>query len=162
MFYDKILRKWIESDNVEDLLNKFLPKFVYCSLRLDNINTTFENIKINKVDKAVKSYMDFCSSVLKLDSNIEVNANDALQSVSRFYCSSYYFLGGRISRMLVNHALIANNLPPIIFFYNDKEEHDLSLHNIEKMVGFLDKQAYKTWVKDYNMKSKTLNYFLDK
>lgn len=69
--------------------------------------------------------------------------------------------------MLINYFLVANNLPPIIIFYLDKEEYYLALdffknkQKIDKMMTFLDNEAYKTWVKDYNVKFKRLKYFFD-
>ena len=72
-----------------------------------------------------------------------------------------------MGRILINYLLIGNNLPPIIIFYNDCEEYHLALEyfnskqEIDKMVKFLDEQAYKTWIKDYNVKLKTLKDFSD-
>lgn len=104
--------------------------------------------------------------------DININENNALQSIGHFLCSfikvSPFAAGnGVIGRMLINYLLIGNNLPPIIFFYIDKEEYYSALdsfkstNDINKMVSFLDDQSYKTWIKDYNIKSKSLKDFLE-
>lgn len=73
---------------------------------------------------------------------------------------------GRVGRMLLNYLLIGSGLPPIVLFENDREEYYLALEyfndcqEIDKMVDFLDRQAYKTWVKDYNVKHKNLKDYL--
>jgi Fic family protein len=101
--------------------------------------------------------------------NMEIDDCNALEVVSYFYCC-FQAIGsydGRVGRMLLNYLLVVNNLPPIILFYYDTEEYYLALEyfnetqEIDKMVKFLDDQAYKTWVKDYNLKLKSLKDFLD-
>lgn len=67
----------------------------------------------------------------------------------------------------MNYLLIGNNFPPIVLFGNDREQYYLALEyfnetqEISKMVNFLEDQAYKTWIKDYNVKLKNLKDFLD-
>lgn len=69
--------------------------------------------------------------------------------------------------MLINYLFIGNNLPPIVIFYNDIEDYYLALEyfkqtqEISPMVKFLEEQEYKTWLKNYNLKLKSLKEFLD-
>ncbi|MBU3104377.1 hypothetical protein [Clostridium gasigenes] len=68
---------------------------------------------------------------------------------------------------MLNYILIGNKLPPIVLFYNDREQDYLALEyfnetqEISKMFILLEDQAYKTWLKDYNFKLKNLKEFLD-
>lgn len=61
---------------------------------------------------------------------------------------------GRVGRILLNYLLVTNNLLPIVIFYDDREQYYLALEyfnetqEIDRMVGFLDEQAYKTWIKN--------------
>ena len=111
-------------------------------------------------------------SLIEEVNEIEINENNVLKVVSYFHCwfeTIHPFAdgNGRIGRMLLNYMLIGNNLPPIVLFEEDREEYYLALEyfnskqEIDKMVNFLDDQAYKTWVKDYNVKIKSLKDFLD-
>ncbi|AGK95975.1 Fic family protein [Clostridium pasteurianum] len=111
-------------------------------------------------------------SLIEEINDIQINENNALKVVSYFHCwfeTIHPFAdgNGRVGRMLLNYLLIGNNLPPIVLFENDREEYYLALEyfnetqEINKMVDFLDSQAYKTWVKDYNLKVKNLKDFLD-
>lgn len=104
--------------------------------------------------------------------DVGFNENNALKVVSYFHCwfeSIHPFAdgNGRVGRMLLNYLLIGNNLPPIVLFENDREEYYLALEyfnetqEIDKMVKFLNSQAYKTWAKDYNVKVKSLKNFLE-
>lgn len=103
---------------------------------------------------------------------VQINENNALKVVSYFHCwfeSIHPFAdgNGRVGRMLINYLLLGNGLPPIALFEGDREEYYLALEyfnetqEIGKMVNFLDNQAYKTWTKDYNKKTKSLKNFLD-
>ncbi|MCB2299867.1 Fic family protein [Clostridium tagluense] len=112
------------------------------------------------------------SSLLDEINSIIINRNNALKVVSNFYCyfhTLHPFADGNglLGRLLINYMLIGNNLPPIILFYNDKEQYYLALEyfnktkKIDKMFEFIEDQAYKTWIKDYNLKIKSLKEFLD-
>ncbi|NMF06874.1 hypothetical protein ACUH7Y_00865 [Clostridium beijerinckii] len=169
MFYKDAIKVWREG-NKEELINKFLPKFIYTSLKLEGINITYSDVEDvfagDKADKEIEDYMDFCEGALKQDRAIEIKEDSALIRVSNFYCNFHNILDGKVSRALFNYILISNDLPPIIIFSNDKEEHDLSLEyfhktkDISKMLNFLEKQAFKTWIKDYNVKIRSLkDYF---
>lgn len=103
--------------------------------------------------------------------HIQINEDNALEIVAHFDCcfqNIHPFVdgNGRVGRMLINYLLLANNLPPIVIFYNNIEEYYLALEyfdetqDISQMVKFLDDQAYKTWSKDYNLKLKNLKEFL--
>ncbi|AJA47168.1 hypothetical protein CPAST_c10680 [Clostridium pasteurianum DSM 525 = ATCC 6013] len=111
-------------------------------------------------------------SLIQEINDIQINDNNVLKVVSYFHCwfeTIHPFAdgNGRVGRMLLNYLLIGNNLPPIVLFENDREEYYLALEyfnetqEINKMVDFLDSQAYKTWIKDYNLKVKNLKDFLD-
>ncbi len=111
-------------------------------------------------------------SLIQEINNVEITETNALKVVSYFHCwfeAIHPFAdgNGRIGRVLINYLLIANNLPPIVLFENDCEEYYLALEyfnskqEINKMVKFLNEQAYKTWVKNYNVKLKSLKDFLD-
>lgn len=111
-------------------------------------------------------------SLIEEINDVQINDNNALKIVSYFHCwfeTIHPFAdgNGRVGRMLLNYLLIGNNLPPIVLFENDREEYYLALEyfnetqEINKMVDFLDSEAYKTWVKDYNLKIKNLKDFLD-
>ncbi|MBZ9621404.1 Fic family protein [Clostridium sp. FP2] len=111
------------------------------------------------------------NSLIEEMNNVQVKGDNALKVMSYFLCyfeSIHPFTdNGKVGRMLLNYLLIANNLPPIVIFYNDKKEYYLALEQfnetqqIDKMIRFLEDQAYKTWIKDYNFKLKGLKYFLD-
>lgn len=131
-----------------------------CSLALHVTNTYSSDIEEN---------LNLLVSELN---NTEINSDNALKVVSYFLCSfekiSPFASGnGTTSRMLTNYILIGNNLPPIIFFYSDKEEYYSSLdyfnstRRLDQMISFLNDQSYKTWIKNYNVKLKSLKYFLD-
>jgi len=103
---------------------------------------------------------------------VEITPKNALKIVSFFHCwcmSIHPFAdgNGRVGRILLNYLLMGNNLPPIIVFEADKREYYLALEDfnetqeISEMVKFLEGQAYKTWIKDYNVKLKNLKEFLD-
>ncbi|ERI95260.1 hypothetical protein HMPREF1982_00401 [Clostridiales bacterium oral taxon 876 str. F0540] len=164
MFYTEALKLWSRG-NTEELLDKFLRKFVYSSLRLDGVNITYTEVEAvfagDNTNKLTEDYIGFCRNVLKQGEAVKLNEDNALKVAGEFYCNMYSILGGRIARMLVNYVLIANNLPPIIFWYTDEEEHDRALQDTKEMIKFLDNQAYKTWIKDYNLKLKSLKEFLD-
>lgn len=112
-------------------------------------------------------------SLIKEINDVEINEDNALKVISYFYCCwlrkihPFVFGDGRLGRVLFNYLLIVNNLPPIVIFYNNKEEHDLALeyfdqtNKLSQMVEFLEYQSYKTWEKDYNVKLKCLKDFLD-
>lgn len=172
MVYKESIKVWREG-NTDKLLNKFIYKFVYSSLKMEGANIIFKDVEAvfagEKTANNCNSYIDFCRSILKLNGinkDIEINEDNALQIISNYYCNSYFVLGGPIARMLFNYILISNNLPPIIIFYHDKQEHDLSIEHfregkdISKMIEFLGNQAYKTWIKDYNVKIKSLKDYL--
>lgn len=97
---------------------------------------------------------------------VEINDNNALTIVSYFHCwfeTIHPFAdgNGRVGRMLINYILLGNNIPPIVLFENEKEKYYLALEyfnetqEIDKMVNFLEDQAYKTWfrkeLKDKNI-----------
>ncbi|WP_368491071.1 Fic family protein [Clostridium sp. BJN0013] len=111
-------------------------------------------------------------SLFKEINEVKINDNNVLTVISYFHCwfeSIHPFAdgNGRTGRMLVNYLLIGNNFPPIVLFENDREQYYLALEyfnetqEISKMVSFLEDQAYKTWIKDYNIKLKNLKDFLD-
>lgn len=112
-------------------------------------------------------------SLIKEINDVEISKDNALKVISYFYCCwlrkihPFVCGNGRLGRVLFNYLLIGNNLPPIVIFYNNKEEHDLALeyfnqtNKLSKMVEFLEYQSYKTWEKDYNVKLKCLKDFLD-
>lgn len=102
---------------------------------------------------------------------LEINEHNALSIVGYLCCKFEYMLSfdydkGAIIRMLANYLLISNNLPPIIFWENDIEvyiealKYFSSTNDIIKMISFLEDEAYKTWIKDYNIKIKKLKDFL--
>jgi len=104
--------------------------------------------------------------------DVKITPKNALKVVSFFHCrfeSIHPFAdgNGRVGRNLLNYILMSNNLPPIIIFEADKRKYYLALEDfnetqeISKMVEFLEEQAYKTWLKDYNLKLKNLKEFLD-
>ncbi|MDR3598714.1 hypothetical protein [Clostridium sp.] len=166
MFYSDAIKVWREG-NREDLINKFLPKFIYTSLKLEGANITYSDVEDvfagDKTDKEIEDYMEFCKGVLKQHGAIEIKEDSALIVVSNFYCSFHNVLGGEVARILVNYILISNDLPPIIIFYNDKEKHDLLMEHfnnktqdISCMLNFLENQAFRTWIKDYNVKIRSL------
>jgi len=112
------------------------------------------------------------NSLINEINDVKINDDNALKIVSYFHCwfeSIHPFAdgNGRVGRMLLNYILIGNNLPPIVLFESDREVYYLALEyfnqtqEINKMVDFLEDQAYKTWIKDYNLKLKSLKEFLD-
>lgn len=165
MFYNDAIKVWREG-NREELINKFLPKFIYTSLKLEGANITYTDVedifKGEGIDKEIEEYMEFCKVILKQDRAVRIKEDSALIVVSNFYCNSYDVLGGKIARILVNYILVSNDLPPIVIFYNDREKHDLLIKHFYKtqdvsyMLYFLENQAFKTWTKDYNVKTRSL------
>lgn len=112
------------------------------------------------------------NSLIEEINEVTINENNALKIVSYVHCwfeTIHPFAdgNGRVGRMLINYLLIGNNIPPIIIFYDDREEYYSALENfnmkqeIGRMVDFLGDQSYKTWVKNYNVKVKSLKDFLD-
>ncbi|NNU78166.1 Fic family protein [Clostridium estertheticum] len=111
------------------------------------------------------------SSLLDEINSIVINEDNALEVVSNLYC---YFVqihpfadgNGLLGRLLINYILLGNNLTPVIIFYNNTDEYYLALdyfnktRKIDKMIEFLEDEAYKTWIKDYNLKIKSLKEFL--
>lgn len=104
--------------------------------------------------------------------HIQVNEDNALEIVAHFDCCFHNIHpfsdgNGRVGRMLINYLLVANNLPTIVIFSNDVEEHYLALEyfdetqDVSQMVKFLEDQAYRTWIKNYNFKLKSLKEFLE-
>lgn len=86
---------------------------------------------------------------------LEINEHNALSAISYLCCKfqaivPYGYDNGVVIRVLVNYLLIANNLPPIVFWENDIEEYYKALeyfnstNQISKMISFLEDQAYKT------------------
>lgn len=112
------------------------------------------------------------TSLIDEINEVEITEKNALTVVSYFHCwfeSIHPFAdgNGRVGRMLVNYLLIGNNLPPIILYQLDRTEYYQALEvfndtqEIDLMVDFLDKQAYKTWEKNYNKRFKCLlDYFV--
>jgi len=118
-----------------------------------------------EVEENLKSLVDEINEV-------EVNENNVLKILSYVHCWFEHIHpfadgNGRVGRMLLNYLLIGNNFPPIIIFESDRTEYYWALENfnekqeIDKMVSFLEDQAFKTWLKDYNLKVKGLKEFLD-
>ncbi|WPC42377.1 Fic family protein [Clostridium sp. JS66] len=104
----------------------------------------------DEVQENLQSLIDEVNEVQITDKNV-------LKVVSYFHCwfeTIHPFAdgNGRVGRMLINYLIIGNNLPPIIISKNDSEEYYLALEyfnlnqEIDKMVKFLDEQAYKTWI----------------
>jgi len=102
--------------------------------------------------------------------NIQINEDNAIRTVSYFQCffhriHPFYIGNRRIAMMILNYLLIKNDLPPIIVFYYDRKEYYQALDHfsktqeISRMVEFLENQAYKTWLKNYNLKLKSLKDF---
>jgi Fic family protein len=88
--------------------------------------------------------------------DVEINATNALKVVSYLHncieaTHGFVDFNGRLGRVLINYMLIANDLPPIIVFEDDKKEYYSALEffneeqEIDKMVRFLELQGYKTW-----------------
>ena len=111
------------------------------------------------------------NSLIKEINGLEINENNALEVISYFNCRFHTIHpfadgDGRVGRVLINYLLLGNNLPPIIIFYNDGEYYYLALEffketqEIDKMITFLEDQAFKTWCKNYNVKVKSLKDFL--
>lgn len=103
---------------------------------------------------------------------VDLTPMNSLKIVSYFHCwfeSIHPFAdgNGRLGRLLLNYILLANDLPPIILFDRDRNQYYLALEEftesqeIQKMVDFLEMEAEKTWLKDYNTKVKRLSVFLD-
>lgn len=126
------------------------------------------NISINLFDIEGK-----LGNLINEINDMQINDDNALQVASYFICSfeqskTFKCWNGQIGRILLNYVLIRNNLAPIIIFESDKKEYYSSLEyyykkqDISRMINFLDKQAYKTWIKNYNVRAKKLKEFLDK
>ncbi|OAA87784.1 Fic family protein [Clostridium ljungdahlii] len=129
------------------------------------VNLTNADVSSLKIEKNL-------NLLIRAINDVDINKSNVLKIVGYFICSFQVIHpfangNGRVGRVLLNYLLIGNNLPPIIIFEIDKEEYYLALEyfnnrkNISKMVDFLDEQAYKTWVKNYNIKKKNLKDFLD-
>lgn len=104
--------------------------------------------------------------------SIKFNEDNAIEGVSYFLCkfenlNLFAFGNGIVARMLVNYLLIGNDLSPILIYYVYKEEYYSAKEyfnnrkDIDYMVKFLNHQAYKVWIKNYNVKLKGLKDFLD-
>lgn len=111
-------------------------------------------------------------SLLEEVNEVGITPNNSLKVVAYFHCwfeSIHPFAdgNGRLGRLLLNYILLANDLPPIILFDRDRNQYYLALEEftesqeIQKMVDFLEMEAEKTWLKDYNTKVKKLSVFLD-
>ncbi len=110
-------------------------------------------------------------SLIEEVNEVKITEKNALKVVS-YFCAWLMNIhpfadgNGRVGRMLMNYLLIGNNLPPIILFQHDRSEYYEALEyfddtqEIDKLVKFLEKEAYKTWEKDYSIKYKKLADFL--
>lgn len=96
------------------------------------------------------------SGIIDEVNEVEINANNALKVVSYFHnfvemIHPFADFNGRLGRVLINYILIANNLPMIIVFEEDKEDYYSALEDfnetqeINEMVSLLEFWAYKTW-----------------
>jgi Uncharacterized conserved protein len=96
-----------------------------------------------------KSMRDIINEV----NDVEINATNALKVVSYLHncIEATHGFPDFNGRLLINYILIANNLPPIIIFEEDKKDYYSALEyfnetqEIDKMVSLLDFWAYKTW-----------------
>ncbi len=136
-----------------------------CSTEELLINSEDTGVSTSEIEKNLKSLINEVN-------NVQINEDNALNLIGYFTCEfesiqPFAYGNGLVARMVLNYILIENNLPPIVIFYNDKEKYYLALKHFketkktDKMVDFLQDQAYKTWIKDYNLKIKTLEQFLD-
>jgi len=139
---------------------------VKTKLSMEVIEQVYFAITGNNVERDLYGSID---KLIQEINSMEIDDENALEVVSYFYCyfqtvSNY---DGRVGRMLINYFLVANNLPPITIFCVDKEEYYKALSYFNKrqdisiMIEFLDSQAFKTWLKDYNLKIRSLKDFLD-
>lgn len=128
-------------------------------------------VGLHDVGVAPDDVEDNLKSLVEEINEVNITEDNGLKVVSYFHCwfeTIHPFAdgNGRVGRMLLNYLLVGNNLPPIILFENDREEYYLALEyfnanqEISKMVKVLDDQSYKTWVKDYNVKLRSLKDFL--
>ncbi|MFL0250631.1 Fic family protein [Clostridium neuense] len=135
-------------------------------LDMDIIKRVYFCFTGNKLAKDIYKSID---ELVQDINNMQINEETALDVVSYFCCYFEEIINcedGRVVRILINYILIANNLAPINIFYYNKEEYYLALESfyknkkIDRMRKFLDDQAYKTWIKNYNLKLKSLKGFL--
>lgn len=124
-----------------------------------------KNVNSFELEKNLKLLLENINS-------IDFNEHNAIEGISYFNCKfenlqPFSYGNGIVVRMLMNYLLIANDLLPIVIYYNDKEEYYSAIEffinrqEIDYMMKFLNDQAYKVWIKDYNVKLKGLKDFLD-
>lgn len=165
--------------NFVELIEQNNSKLSICLIKYFNyvlMKNCLSKVSLIKGDKPGEFKNGVVEGILKslVDefNHIQINEDNALEIVAHFglrFEKIHPFSdgNGRVGRMLINYLLIANNLPPIILFYNDKKEYYLALEHfnatkeIYPMVKFLEEQAFKTWLKNYNLKLKNLKKFLD-
>jgi len=148
----------------EELLSKGerIGKF-----RKSDYGVTLYNLKLQ-----LMGVEECLNSLIQEVNQLEFNERTALKNVSYFYCwfrhiHPFAYGNGRLGRLLINYLLIINNFPPVVIFENDKDEYYSALQYFEskydcyKMNKFLEEQLYKTWIKNYNLKQKSLKDFLD-
>ncbi|KAA8667984.1 Fic family protein [Clostridium sp. MT-14] len=129
-------------------------------------------VGLHDVGVAPEEVEENLDSLIKEINEVKIDEDNALVVVGYFHCwfeTIHPFAdgNGRTGRMLVNYLLMGNDFPPVVLFESDREEYYLALEyfnetqEISKMVNFLEDEAYKTWIKDYNVKLKDLKDFLD-
>ncbi len=157
-----------EQNKTPDIPKDYFDKLISTLIYIINSNDEPDHIRATLPALEVEENLDL---LIEEINNVEITENNALKVISYFHCRfetihPFAAGNGRIGRLLINYLLIGNSLPPIILFENDCEEYYLALEyfnskqEIDKMFKFLDDQAYKTWVKDYNVKLKSLKDFL--
>lgn len=98
--------------------------------------------------------------------------NNIIKSVSYFYChfvrdiSLISYNNEVLARILINYLLLERNVPPLIIFENDIDKYYSALEyfdntrDICKIHNFFKEESYKTWVKNYYLRLKSLKDFL--
>lgn len=164
--YKEIYEKFFQLDKKrKEELSIDLIKRVHCIL-----NQTYSTQEL------IKNYDELqvtLKSLIKDVNNLQINGNNVFEIVGYFYCwfirnvIPYLYNDERLAMILINYILIQKKFPPIIFFESDTEKYHLALKHfnetddIAEMVNFLEEEMYKTWVKNYSLRLKKLEQFLN-
>ncbi|MCR5101194.1 MAG: Fic family protein [Butyrivibrio sp.] len=102
---------------------------------------------------------NLCDELNAFFNGTETDVDSILSNAAYFHCNfenihPFADGNGRAGRILMNYILLTNNVPPIIFFTEDKEKYFNELTVFDKsekldgFVEFMKEQTIKTWSRE--------------